>query len=149
MKPLMHSANAAIQLPWPSLRAIWVGICSSYPAAGARRVDQGPRLPRLTQLNKLPNVELYPESDLTAEQILEFGYDHVALATGAHWRHDGVGRRHARPIPRNDHSIVLSPDDVMNGQVIDGPIVIFDDDHYFMGGALAELLAKQGAPSPW
>ncbi len=99
---------------------------------------------RLTQLNKLPNVELYPESDLTAEQILEFGYDHVALATGAHWRHDGVGRRHARPIPRNDHSIVLSPDDVMNGQVIDGPIVIFDDDHYFMGGALAELLAKQG-----
>ena len=25
-----------------------------------------------------------------------------------------------------------------------GPVVIFDDDHYYMGGVLAELLAKEG-----
>ena len=28
---------------------------------------------------------------MTAEDIAGFGADHVVLATGAHWRRDGVG----------------------------------------------------------
>lgn len=99
---------------------------------------------RLSQIQKLANVEIFLESALTAEQVLEFGFDHVALATGAQWRADGVGRRHAFPLLRHEGSVVMSPDDIMNGAEVKGPVVIFDDDHYFMGGSLAEVLAKQG-----
>lgn len=33
----------------------------------------------------------------------------------------------------------------MEGNLPEGKIILFDDDHYYMGGVLAELLAKQGA----
>jgi dimethylamine/trimethylamine dehydrogenase len=39
---------------------------------------------------------------------------------------------------------VMTPDDIMAGKPLAGPVVIYDDDHYAMGGALAELLAAQG-----
>jgi dimethylamine/trimethylamine dehydrogenase len=39
---------------------------------------------------------------------------------------------------------VLTPDDVMDGRRPSGDVVVFDDDHYYMGGAVAELLAREG-----
>jgi dimethylamine/trimethylamine dehydrogenase len=40
---------------------------------------------------------------------------------------------------------VLTPDEVMTGERPAGEhVVIFDDDHYYMGGVLAELLAGEG-----
>ena len=39
---------------------------------------------------------------------------------------------------------MFSPDDVFSGAAIASPVVIYDDDHYFMGGALAERFARQG-----
>jgi dimethylamine/trimethylamine dehydrogenase len=33
----------------------------------------------------------------------------------------------------------------MAGNVPSGNVVLFDDDHYYMGGVLAELMARQGA----
>jgi dimethylamine/trimethylamine dehydrogenase len=39
----------------------------------------------------------------------------------------------------------LTPDDLMAGKRPSGRnVVIFDDDHYYMGGVLAELLVKEG-----
>jgi dimethylamine/trimethylamine dehydrogenase len=99
---------------------------------------------RLQQLNKLPNVEIYLESEMTAEQILEFGADHVVLATGSTWRRDGVARFHLRPIPIAAHAAVYTPDDLMAGAVLAGHVVVYDDDHYYMGGLLAERLVEQG-----
>ena len=40
---------------------------------------------------------------------------------------------------------VLTPDDLMDGKVPGGRVVIYDDDHYYMGGVLAELLVGNGA----
>ena len=37
---------------------------------------------------------------------------------------------------------VFTPDDVAAGTHIEGPIVVFDYDNYYMGGALAEFLAQ-------
>jgi len=37
---------------------------------------------------------------------------------------------------------VLTPDDIMAGAVPDGPIVVFDDDHYYMGSVVAERLRR-------
>ena len=33
----------------------------------------------------------------------------------------------------------------MDGRIPTGNVVLFDDDHYYMGGVLAELMARQGA----
>jgi dimethylamine/trimethylamine dehydrogenase len=92
-------------------------------------------------IGKLPNVQLYPASRMSAAEVAEFGADHVVLATGSHWRRDGVGVNAIRPLalPR-----ALTPDDVFAGARIDGPVVIYDDEHYFMAGALAEKLASAG-----
>ncbi|MDB5657446.1 MAG: NADH:flavin oxidoreductase, partial [Cypionkella sp.] len=39
---------------------------------------------------------------------------------------------------------VYTPDDLMAGRLPKGCVTVFDDDHYYMGGVLAELLAQQG-----
>ncbi len=99
---------------------------------------------RTTQIEKLDNVEVYLESEMEAEQILEFGADRVVLATGSDWRPDGVGRWHANPIEGWRTASVLTPDDVMAGSLPEGPVLIFDDDHYYMGGVVAEVFAAAG-----
>jgi dimethylamine/trimethylamine dehydrogenase len=100
---------------------------------------------RLTQLDKLANVEIYRGSKLDAEQIREFGFERVVLATGARWRSDGVGRSHWNPIPGFSGPRVFSPDDIMDGKLpAQGPVVVFDDDHYYMGSVIAERLALAG-----
>ncbi|MBT6118868.1 MAG: FAD-dependent oxidoreductase [Rhodospirillaceae bacterium] len=99
---------------------------------------------RIGQLHKLPNVEIYLDSRLTAAQVLEFGFQHVALATGAHWSPDGFGRSNPIPIPGTDRGNVFTPDDVIGGTIPEGPVVIFDDDHYYMANVLAEVLRAAG-----
>ena len=97
------------------------------------------------QLSQMANVDIYLDNRLSADDILDFGFEHVALATGSHWRDDGVGRVHVKPI-NNDGSIpVYTPDDIMAGQVVEGDVIVFDDDHYYMGGVIAEKLVGQGA----
>jgi dimethylamine/trimethylamine dehydrogenase len=99
---------------------------------------------RLTQVGKLPNVEYYLASDVDEEQILDFGADHVVSATGATWRRDGTGRWLEQPVPGWDDPSVLTPDDIMSGKSPSGPVVIFDDDHYYLGGVIAEQLRRDG-----
>jgi dimethylamine/trimethylamine dehydrogenase len=109
-------------------------------AAWIRVVDY-----RRGQLAKLSNVELALESEVTADEVRGYGFDHVAVATGARWRTDGVGRWHTRP-PALDPAVeTLTPDDLMAGRRPAGDrILLFDDDHYYLGGVLAELLAAEG-----
>ncbi|MBU2981820.1 NAD(P)-binding protein [Lentibacter algarum] len=101
---------------------------------------------RLGQLQSMPNVEMYLESHLTADDILEYGIANVALATGATWRSDGTGRAHRRPLGFLADAPVLTPDDVMHGKLAgrEGPIVVFDDDRFYMASVVAEVAAAQG-----
>ena len=100
---------------------------------------------RLLQINKMPNVALYLESEMTAETVMELGADHVLLATGAEWLRDGTGRHLTSAAANTGGCDVLTPDDIMAGRRPAGKAVtLFDDDHYYMGGVLAELLAKEG-----
>ena len=39
---------------------------------------------------------------------------------------------------------VQTPDDLMDGASASGSVVVFDDDHYYMGGVLAEQLSRGG-----
>ncbi|MDJ0611096.1 MAG: NAD(P)-binding protein [Kiloniellales bacterium] len=100
---------------------------------------------RQYQLSQMPNVEVYFDSELGADEILEFGFEHVAIATGSRWRRDGVARHHVVPMPVASGVDVYTPDDLMDGRLPSGRVVLFDDDHYYMGGVLAELLVQNGA----
>ena len=89
-------------------------------------------------------MELYLESEMTSETLAEFGADHIVMATGSSWRRDGVARHHTRPIPIDGTADVLTPDDILDGKRPKGKnLVIYDDDHYYMGGVIAELLRKE------
>ncbi|MBL9034987.1 MAG: FAD-dependent oxidoreductase [Rhodospirillaceae bacterium] len=99
---------------------------------------------RLSQIAKLANIEIFRESRLDKEQVLEMGYPHVVIATGATWRRDGIGFNAHFAVPGTEAPSVLTPEDVMAGATVEGPVLIYDDDHYYMGGVLAEVLLKAG-----
>jgi dimethylamine/trimethylamine dehydrogenase len=99
---------------------------------------------RLQQLQKMGNVNLYLDSELSADEVLAFGFNRVFLATGSTWRRDGLGRQHRAPLLDTSLPGVFTPDDVFAGATLASPVLIYDDDHYYMGGALAERLRKQG-----
>ncbi|WP_374292379.1 oxidoreductase [Paenirhodobacter enshiensis] len=99
---------------------------------------------RQYQLSQRANVETYFDSRLSAADVLEFGFENICLATGSHWRADGVARQHVTAVPADPAMPVYTPDDIMAGKRPTGEVVLFDDDHYYMGGVIAELLAKEG-----
>ena len=101
---------------------------------------------RLGQISQLDNVEHFLESDMTAEETLSYGFDHIAVATGSRWRRDGVARWHTRAGAMPVGAMpTLTPDDIMAGTRPDvRRLAIYDDDHYYMGGVLAELLRAEG-----
>lgn len=100
---------------------------------------------RLGQIKKMGNVRFYPGSLMTAQGILEGGAEHVIIATGAKWKRDGSGRTLWKPIPGHDLPGVFNPDDIMDGKMPSGQVVIYDDDGYYMGGVLAEYCAVNGS----
>ncbi len=92
---------------------------------------------------------------VTPDDALGYGFTDILVATGARWRNDGVGRWHTTAIPVAEQARVLTPDDLLAGDHPLGRagaagiaarqrIVVFDDDHYYLGGVLAELLAGLG-----
>jgi dimethylamine/trimethylamine dehydrogenase len=99
---------------------------------------------RTYQLGQKSNVQMYPGSALTAAEVLDFGYQNICVATGSAWRADGVSRLHVVPMPVTGALPVFTPDDMMAGKLPSGRVVVFDDDHYYMGGVLAELAAQNG-----
>ena len=115
---------------------------SSLPGLAAwRRVADY----REGMLRKKKNVHIYLRNRLSADEILEMGFQHAALATGSRWRKDGVARQHLVPVPGEGGLPVYTPDDLMGGDIPKGKVALFDDDHYYMGGVLAQLMAEQGA----
>ncbi|MDE2250835.1 MAG: FAD-dependent oxidoreductase [Gammaproteobacteria bacterium] len=136
-------------------RGYAVALADAADEAGGR-VTRESRLPglaewarvrdyRLGQISRMPNVSLYLGNRLQAAEVREFGADHVLIATGARWRRDGIGRWHARPIITPAAAGVHTPDDLMDGAWPGGEVLVFDDDHYYMGPVLAQQLAAAGA----
>jgi dimethylamine/trimethylamine dehydrogenase len=101
---------------------------------------------RVHQISKLDNITVYRESPMTADDVRESGAAHAVIATGATWRRNGLGRSSAVIIPSLDDARTLTPDDIMAGKRPKGPVVVFDDDCYYMASVIALLLAKEGLP---
>ena len=137
------------------LRGYQVALAEATTALGGR-VARECQLPGLSawgrvrdyreyQLSQMANVDIYFDSELSADDILEFGFENVCIATGATWRRDGIARHHVVPMSISGDMAIFTPDDLMAGNVPTGKVVLFDDDHYYMGGVLAELCAANGA----
>jgi dimethylamine/trimethylamine dehydrogenase len=103
---------------------------------------------RMVQLRRL-GVELVNDTELDASDIRASAADIVVLATGASWATDGLNGFTRGPIPGADAGLpyVITPEQlVLAGKRPpgDGRVVVFDGEGYFMGSAVAELLAREG-----
>jgi dimethylamine/trimethylamine dehydrogenase len=120
------------------------------------RINQECRLPglaewgrvrdyRVHQIQTMPNVDVFLDNNLNAEDALSLGAEHIVVATGSKWRADGFGRYHNKPcLDLGPAEQVFTPNDIFMGRVPRGRAVVFDDDHYYMGSVLAEALVAQG-----
>src|SRR5579871_4965679 len=99
---------------------------------------------RLAQIERLPNVELFRESSLSANDVAAMDCGHVVLATGATWLKNGVGFANGSPVLDQTAANLLTPEDLLAGVMPNGRIVVYDDDQYYMAGVLAELLLQAG-----
>ena len=103
---------------------------------------------RVGQIAKLSNVEVYRGNALSAQDVIDIGAGHVVLATGSEWRRDGFGRSHFAAIPGLEVRGVFTPDDVMAGrfarEAAAGPVLVYDDDGFYLGSVIAEALQAQG-----
>lgn len=99
---------------------------------------------RLGQIAKLPNVMVYPDNRLDVDAVLDLEHQHLLVATGARWRDDGVGRwrQTAFEGAKNTDSI-FSVESILKGDLADGSVIIYDDDHYYMSVAIALKLRAE------
>jgi dimethylamine/trimethylamine dehydrogenase len=99
---------------------------------------------RVGQIERLANVAVYLDSELTADDVLAFGAERVVLATGAAWSPEWydhiIGLPTAAP---EGAAAAFTPDDIFAGAEFPGPVLIYDFDPYYMGGCLAELLRQR------
>jgi dimethylamine/trimethylamine dehydrogenase len=98
---------------------------------------------RRGQLQRLPNVNIYRGNLLSADDILELGNTHVVIATGSRWARLLYSALEI-PVGRLEGPGVFTPDDIADGARIEGPVVVYDFDNYYMGSVLAEHLARAG-----
>ena len=100
---------------------------------------------RINQINKTSNVEIFLDSKMTVESVIDVNPDHVIIATGSSWAVDGIGKNHNTPIKKNSNSTVVSLDSLLLKQNLpSGKVLIFDDDHYYIGPVIALYLVQKG-----
>ncbi|MBU06041.1 MAG: methylamine [Dehalococcoidales bacterium] len=99
---------------------------------------------RLNLIQTIGNVNIYRSSPLSAQDVIDFGCDHTVIATGAHWTHEMLSTN-GYPVSGIDAESVFTPDDILAGAEPEGPVVIYDFDHYYMGSCLAEMLRQRGS----
>ncbi len=100
---------------------------------------------RVGQIDKLPNVEVYRDSAMTADDVLATDADHVLVATGSRWTTDGAGGSRAEPVAMADGARVVGVEEMLAGrEVPGGHALVYDDDHYYMACVLALALRQRG-----
>ncbi len=119
----------------------WV---SGLPGFGAwkRVIDW-----REAQIRAHTHVQIQVNSRMSYEDILECGAEHVIFATGSNW--DGSGM--SAPLHdyiagvKADLPQVATPEQyVLDGKRMGDRVLVIDNDSYYMGSAMAQLLAQNG-----
>jgi dimethylamine/trimethylamine dehydrogenase len=93
----------------------------------------------------MSNVSVFRGNALSAQDVLDIGADAVVLATGAHWVRTGIGRSLTEAFKGHELPGVFTPDDLMAGRLPQtGPVVLYDDDNFYLASVLAEVLVAKG-----
>ncbi len=144
--------ECALQL---ARRGYPVMLCEASRQTGGRAVTESV-LPGLASYRRVrdyrhhqlaisPQVNVLLDNQLSAADIGETGIAHVFIATGAKWCRDARGRQHPLGIVLpGDGMPIFTPDDILQGQTPSGHVLVYDDDHYYLGGAIAETLQQAG-----
>ena len=98
---------------------------------------------RTHQIDQLESVNVFLDNQMKVEDVIDMEFDHVVIASGSSWELTTIDDK-AIPINTNENSNCLTPDDILNGAKVNGPVVIYDFDYYYMGGLIAEFLSGQG-----
>jgi len=97
------------------------------------------------QMREMVNVEIFRASRMGAAEVLEVGADHVAIATGARWLSDRFDGEIRVPVAQGAAAErIFTPDDILAGRMPEGRVIVYDEDGYYMGGALAEVIRARG-----
>lgn len=100
---------------------------------------------RIGQIEKLDTVDVYLESRMTAPDILDLDVDHVVMATGSRWAADTIGRQSATGLESQAPGMIESAEAVLAGKTPQADhVLIYDDDHYYLGSVLALELRRKG-----
>ncbi len=103
---------------------------------------------RLNALKQMPNVEIYYDSEVSVDNLPEFGFDNIIIATGSQWKANGQSRETRKHLQQDNSVLILTPDDIMSGDVptniSNGDVLIYDADHYYMASVLAEKCVGMG-----
>ena len=81
---------------------------------------------------------------MTAQDIADFGADHVVMATGGNWRRDAIGGLGDEPVALPAAEMIFTPGDIDRLPRTAKSVILYDDDHYAVGSALAEMLKLRG-----
>ncbi len=101
---------------------------------------------RVHQISQQANAQIFWESDLSVDEIIELECDDIVIATGCHWRSDGVGQHQGLGISGLAGLNVYTPDNVMDGiDNLSGHTVIYDQEQGYLGGVIADHLATAGS----
>ena len=99
---------------------------------------------RVQQIQKMANVEIYLDNRMSADDVLDIEADHVLIATGARWLANGRGLHSETALATlGPAEQIFTPDDIMAGRLPTGPVLIYDDDHYYMANVIAERLRAE------
>jgi dimethylamine/trimethylamine dehydrogenase len=98
---------------------------------------------RVQALQQMGNVEIYPGSAIQAQDLLSMEHGHILLATGSRWTRHLYSSLEI-PVGRLEQPGVYTPDDLASGAQLAGPVLVYDFDNFYMGGVVAEFLARQG-----
>ncbi|MGI9434411.1 MAG: FAD-dependent oxidoreductase, partial [Geminicoccaceae bacterium] len=152
---IVGAGPAGLECAWTLARAGYhVTIAEAGDAPGGRIEREGKLAGlspwrrandyRVWNLQQRDNVDMFLSSPLAADDIDAFGADNLVIATGAAWRKDGVGSSNYQPLSWPADATILTPDDIMAGAEPSGPIIVYDDDHFYMGSVIADELSKKG-----
>ena len=103
---------------------------------------------RLNALKQMANVEMYFDSEVTPENLAEFGFENIIIATGSYWKNNGQSREKRQYLEHDNSVQILTPDNIMSGVIQhlepNKEVIIYDADHYYMASVLAEKCVELG-----
>jgi dimethylamine/trimethylamine dehydrogenase len=101
---------------------------------------------RKVQLSKLANVEVFTNSPMSADDVLDYGAEIVIVATGARFATDGMNAYTHEPIPGVDCRLewqATPPEIVLGRKTAGRRVLVYESEDYYVGASVAQLLAAE------